>query len=91
MHEDIVRFTREGECRDDAFFIQNKRELTRNLHEEMYDCGYIPVLDLNVHWSTSYCEEKKRYSFTISAYGVYVGGDNLSNKGMTDGKIINTA
>lgn len=92
MHDEIVRFSREGECRDDKYFVNTKKEMTRSLYEEMWDCGYVPVLDLSVHWSTSYNEEKKRYSFTISAYGVeFSGDDDCINKGMTDGKIINTA
>lgn len=89
MHEDIVRFTREGEIRDDSDFIRIKRELIKDIRNEMRDCGFVLVLDLDPHWSTSYCQEKKRYSFKLSAWGVYVDdGDDLCKKGMVNGKII---
>ena len=88
MHEDILRFTREGEIRDDSDFIRIKNELIRDIRNEMRDRGFVQILDLDPHWSTSYCEEKKRYSFKLSAYGVYIGGDECSKKGMVNGKIV---
>lgn len=88
MHDEIKRFSREGEIRDDSDFIRIRHELTKNIHQEMRDCGFVPVLDLNIHWSTKFISDKKRYSYVISAYGVFIGGDDLCRKGMVDGKVI---
>ena len=84
-----MRFTREGEIRDDSDFIRIKRELIRDIRNEMRDCGFVQVLDLDPHWTTSYCEKNKRYSFKLSAWGIYIGGDDdLCKKGIINGKIV---
>lgn len=88
MHEDITKFTREGEIRDDSDFIRIKNELIKNIRDEMQDCGFVQVLDLDPHWSTLYQETNKRYSFKLSIYGIYVGGEDLWMKGMVNGKIV---
>lgn len=89
MHEDIVKFTREGEMRDDSEFIRIKDLFRRDIEDEMRQEGFVPVLDLQVHWSTEYVPDKKRYKFKISVYGVHIGGDDLSRiTGITDGKVI---
>ena len=93
MHEDIVKFSREGEIRDDSDFIRLKAELIKGVYTEMRDCGYIPVLDLNAHWSTQRIEDgdKSRYSFRLSVFGVFLEGQDCTNKGLDNGKIIKTA
>ena len=88
MHEDIMRFTREGEIRDDSDFIRIKDQLIRDIRNEMRDTGCVQILDLDPHWSTQYIEQNKRYSFKLSVYGIYVGGDDLWMKGITNGKIV---
>lgn len=88
MHEDITRFTREGEIRDDSDFIRIKEQLIRDIRNEMTDSGFVQILDLDPHWSTCYIAEKKRYSFKLSVYGIYVGGEDLWKKGITNGKIV---
>jgi hypothetical protein len=88
MHDEIMRFTREGEVRDDSDFIRIKQELIKSIRDEMSDCGFVQILDLDPHWSTFYLEEHKRYSFKLSVYGIYVGGDNLCKKGISGGKLI---
>lgn len=91
MHDEIVKFSREGEIRDDSVFIRIKEELIRNVHQEMNDCGFVPVLDLSPHWSTEYMAEKKRYSFKLTVYGVSLGGVDCKGKGMDGGRIIRIA
>lgn len=79
MHDEIKRFTREGKLRDDSDIIRLKDVLAKDLENEMRSDGYIPVIDIDIHWSTEYNHEEKFYAFKISLYGVYVGLDKISN------------
>lgn len=87
LHMDIKRFTEEGFLRDDCDIIRLKDTLTKSLEEKMRSFGYIPHLDLNVEWSTSYSEKDKRYEFKISWYGIEVGVErSWSEIGFSEGK-----
>lgn len=89
MHEAIVNFSREGKLRSDSDFIRIKDLMTRELEEEMREEGCVPVLDINVHWSTEYSEKEKCFNFKITMYGIYVGGEDLSAIiGFSEGKLM---
>ena len=87
MHDEIKRFTEGGKLRDDADIIRIKDVMTRTLEDKMRLEGFIPVIDLNVHWSTEFLEKEKCYGFTITISGVYVG-EECDGIAYSDGKVI---
>lgn len=88
MHEDIKRFTEDGKLRDDADIVRLKDVMTRTVEDKMRTEGYVPVIDLNVNWTTWYIEEEKCYGFTISLYGIYVGEECDDGIAYSEGKLI---
>lgn len=90
MHEEIERFTREPILiKDDKDFIRLKNELIRDLEDEMYESGYMRVIDLEAHWSSEYNFEKQWYECRLSLYGVYVGeSDCPTDQGISNGRKI---
>jgi hypothetical protein len=89
MHDNLKRFSEEGLLRDDSDFLRIKDEMTRVLEDQMRLAGYVPVLDINVQWSTAYEPENKRYRFKITVYGVYVGKNKQCDIiGFSDGKLM---
>ena len=43
------------------------------LEEQLRERGYVPVIDRNTEWYTSWDEEREIYNFELVMYGVYVG------------------
>lgn len=93
MHEEIVNFSREGEVADDSAFIRTRQRLTHDIHNEMRDRGFVPILDIDTHWSTEYIvgSDKPKYKFKLTVYGVFLGGQDCKDRAMDGGKIIKTA
>jgi len=90
MHEEIERFT-QGPIiiKDDKDFIRLKDVFIRELEGEMYECGYMRVIDLEAHWTSEYDFEKNWYVCKLSLYGVYVGEDNCPmDQGISNGRKI---
>lgn len=72
-HRPIHRFGFDGHLKDDADIIRLKENYRALIIEGMREDGYVPVLDLDIFWSTQYDSNKKRYTFRMTVYGVYVG------------------
>lgn len=88
MHEDIKRFTEDGKLRDDADIVRIKDVMTRTVEDKMRVEGYVPVIDLDVNWTTWYIEKEKCYGFTISLYGIHVGEECKDGIAYSGGKLI---
>lgn len=56
----------------------------------MYETGYLPVVDLQPHWTLMRDEEKDLYEFCFSIFGVYVGEENARECVWSDGRAIKT-
>lgn len=88
MHDDIKRFSLDGEITSDRF-ISAREALLNDVDSEMRDEGYVPVLDLIPQFTRQYNEESETFKFEISIYGVYVGEDkSWQVSGMTNGTLI---
>ena len=73
MHRPIKKFGFSGTLGDDSRFVSLKAQYETLIIHNMREQGYVPVLDLDVLWSTSYDVKTQEYTFTISVFGIYVG------------------
>lgn len=70
-HRKIKRFQIEGKIADDADIPRLKNEYVNMLYYNMRTKGYVPVLDIDYAFSTSY--NGSSYDFVLSAHGVFYG------------------
>lgn len=73
MHRPIKKFGFKGQLGDDSRFEGLRKQYETLIIQGMRDVGYVPVLDLDTLWSTSYDQQNECYNFTISMFGIYVG------------------
>lgn len=73
MSKNIKKFGFSGVIFDDAHMYGKKQYYTKLLEDEMRTSGYVPVLDLDIQFFTSYNYQLDSYNFSIHMYGVYVG------------------
>lgn len=69
----IYPFTVEGEFLDDSKMAATRSQYELVLEHEARDTGYVPVLDLDTHWTPEYAHDENRWFFTLTMYAVYVG------------------
>lgn len=86
MHENIRRFTMEGEVHYNRL-VKTREHLEQALEGKMRDEGYVPVLDIVPHFTTNMLDSGK-FHFALSAYGTYMGEDNWHIAGIMGGKTI---
>lgn len=72
-HKNIKRFSIVGEFQSDAEIPQTRTTYEQFLTKDIRYQGYIPVLDLDTAWSTSYDIEGDRWFFTLTIQAIYVG------------------
>lgn len=78
MHEDIKKFSIDGEIGDDSDFVRLKEQFSKMVVDSMRDAGYVPVLEMGPYFSTEFVPSIKKknrgtYQFRVTAYGVSVG------------------
>lgn len=73
MSRNIKKFGFDGVIFDDSHLYGKKQYYSKLLDDEMRISGYVPVLDLDIQFFTSYNVEADSYNFSIYMYGVYVG------------------
>ena len=85
----IRRFQMRGLLVEDAFVqLHDNQTHGRIIINMMKDEGYVPLLDVNPVFRTSYIGGDK-YEFSYTMQGVYVGRDKAwQTEGMLDGKLI---
>lgn len=62
-----------GRYKDDAKILEIKSKYENILEEQLRSKGYVPVLNINPQWHTSWDREAQVYEFVMVMYGVYVG------------------
>lgn len=81
----IRRFRIDGVIGDDSDFIRLRSQYENLLTQHMRGEGFVPVLDLNPVFLTSY--ENDKYTFALIMYGMNVGKDDAwTVEGVSDGK-----
>lgn len=70
-HKKIKDFSMDGQINDDADFMRLRDQYEKIIDETMRISGYIPHLDLDTVFTTSY--NGKSFEFKITCYGIYVG------------------
>jgi hypothetical protein len=66
-------FTLEGVISDDAQIWQRREDYLQLLSIQMRNLGYVPRLDIDADFRTQYNSKKNSYTFSLAAFGVYVG------------------
>jgi len=73
MAKNIKKFVFDGVIFDDSHLVGKKEYYSKLLDDEMRNVGYVPVLDLDIQFFTSYNRILDSYNFSIHMYGIYVG------------------
>lgn len=84
----IRRFQIKGTIVDDSKFIQTRETYYKEILAMMKDKGYIPLLDLDPVWDTSYNPDKQNYSCVYTWQGEYVGESAWDFAGKIGQKLI---
>lgn len=88
MHENIKKFSLEGEMFDDNI-VEAKERLIFALETQMRDNGVVPILDMEPQFTLRYLEDKEKYAFELSVYGTKVGVDAAwVTSGVMNGKMV---
>lgn len=88
-HRPLRKFSTSGEIADEKYIPSSRQNYERLLIQAMRDQGYIPVLDINTAWSTSYNMQLDKFEFQLSIHGVYAGTKKAwEYEGVIDGKFI---
>lgn len=88
MHDDIRKFSLEGEL-SDANIVENKQRMVNFVESVMRDDSYVPALDLEPQFTLAYNMEREAYDFTLSVYGVQVDKEEAcETSGVMNGKRI---
>ena len=88
-HPTIKKFAVEGELIDDSYIPSKRTEFESFLLKDIRDRGYIPVLDLDTVFSTTYNAEADRWFFLLTMYAVYVGRNRSCHiEGISGNKMI---
>ena len=74
MHDEIIRYTISGEV-SDRKLPQIKESMIAFIETQMRDDGIVPSLDLDPQFTRVYNHETDRFEFSLTVYGVYVGGE----------------
>lgn len=89
MHDDIRKFSLEGEVSDRANLVTHRDELVRCVEDMMREEGFAPALDLDPQFTLDYDPSKESYAFVLTVYGIEVGEDQAwQAAGMMCGKLI---
>jgi len=89
MHEEIIRFSMDGEITD-SNLESHKAQLVEFLEDQMREDGVVPSLDLDPGFTLEYDPEREVFKFRLSVYGIYIGmgGDLWGTAGVMNGKKI---
>lgn len=88
MHDDIKKFSIEGEMAD-ANIPQNKERLVNYVESLMRDYSFVPALDLEPQFTVNYNPDAEVFNFELSVYGVKVDKENVwDTSGVMSGKKI---
>jgi hypothetical protein len=70
-HKKIKDFSMDGQIADEADFVRLRGQYQNILDHYMRVKGYVPHLDLDPVFTTSY--NGKSFEFKITYYGIYIG------------------
>lgn len=88
MHDEIKRFSLEGEIGDNNM-VEAKERLITFLEAQLRDAGHVPALDLEPQFTLDYDRNTEKYNFELSIYGIHVGKEQAcSTAGVMNGKTI---
>lgn len=89
MHDEISKFSLDGEINDTSNIVQQKERLVNFLETQMRDEGCVPALDLEPQFTLDYNRESETYNFTLSVYGIEIGKEEVwQTAGVMGGKMI---
>jgi hypothetical protein len=88
MHEDIRKFSLEGEVAE-TNMVNTKDRLVHHIESLMRDYSYVPALDLEPQFTLDYVPESEAFKFNLTVYGIKVDKEKAwSTGGIMNGKEI---
>jgi hypothetical protein len=88
-HKNIKKFSIVGVLNEDSDIPRIRAQYESLLTHDLRSKGYVPVLDLDTLWSTTYNRDRDWWDFTLSIYGIYLGKRKaLEWEGIAGGKLI---
>lgn len=69
----------DGVAKDQMWIIEHREYLQEELHKDMREKGFIPVLDIDMTVSWSYDEETGHFKYRLGAKGQGVGRKKAKN------------
>lgn len=89
MHDDINKFSLDGEIKDSGNIVEQRERLVNFLETQMRDEGIVPALDLEPQFTLDYNSETEGYNFQLTVYGIEVGKEEAWQvAGVMSGKPI---
>lgn len=89
MHDEVKAFYLEGQIREKNL-EQEKARLEEYFTKSIRDESYVPVLDIDPHWTLNYNFATSTYDFKLTIYAVFEE-DAWLYAGMMDGKLITSS
>jgi len=77
MHRNIKHFFVEGHVTE-AGVVRLRQTMDNLVLTEMNDKGYVPVYGLGPYLRLTYDFENERHNYLVSAYGVFVGSEGVT-------------
>jgi hypothetical protein len=88
-HRRIKKYAMSGIFGSDAEIPELRAKVERLLEDDARAMGYVPVLDLDTLWSTSYDLESDGWRYASVLYCIYVGKRKAKEwEGWQSGKLI---
>lgn len=88
MHEDIRKFSLEGDL-SDTNIVETKERLVHHIENLMRDYSYVPALDLEPQFTLDYLPDANGFKFTLTVYGIKTDKEKAwSTGGIMSGKEI---
>jgi hypothetical protein len=88
-HRRIKKYAISGVFGSDSEIPYVRAGAERLLEEDAREMGYVPVLDLDTLWSTSYNLERNTWAYSSVLYCIYVGKRKAREwEGWQNGKLI---
>jgi hypothetical protein len=89
MHDSVERFPLEGVLTDKLNLVEHKARMVHFLEGDIRDRGFVPLLDMEPHYTQAWDAQEGHYTFKLSVYGVYVGKEkSWQVAGIMSGKSI---
>lgn len=73
MKDGIKLYEVDGQALDNAWIARNREMLDKHVVDDMRANGYVPVLDIDPTFVSTFDHETETFKFTVGIYGYQMG------------------